>query len=360
MEKKMSKMIPILRIGRYKDASGRNYDITSQVLKELVESFKSKTAPLVKGHPTNDAPAMGWVEKLKIEGDKLLASFSEVTEAFQEEVAQSAFRNISASFFMPLSESNPAKGKYCLRHVGALGASRPAIPNLGTLQEALSFTEDSDGIVCLSEYEESQPKENILEKMIVGLLAKALKKQREEMIIEVKKIISSANFNENQQNGGSEDMSDAQKTARELELENELKKAQEETKRLQTEADKKDISVQVKAEVDKVVKDKNLDEATTKSLTEKAEKMAESGVDPKEAVASFSEFIPDNSKAKTGNRFTGQDPSPKKGVANFAEGDTPVEHTEEFAVEVEKLCKDGANRNDAYRTAKVNLERGTK
>ena len=366
----MSKMIPILRIGRYKDASGRNYDITSQVLKELVESFKSKTAPLVKGHPTNDAPAMGWVEKLKIEGDKLLASFSEVTEDFKEEVEQSAFKNISASFFMPLSESNPNKGKYCLRHVGALGASRPAIPNLGTLQEALAFSEDEDGVICFSEHEEAPVKESILEKMIVGLVAKALKKQKEEMIAEVKKIISSANFNEGHSpystnknekpNKEEEGNMSIEKTARELELENDLKKSQDENKRLTAEKEKDERSRVITEEVSKVAKEKNLDEDTTKSLTEKSEKMAESGVDPKEAVASFAEFIADNSATKTKSRFAGENPRQGKGVASFAEGDTPIEETAEFADEVENLTQKGLNRKDAFTQAKSNLERGTK
>ncbi len=134
--KTMGKFIPILRVGRYKDASGRNCDITPQVLTDIVESYKSKSAPLVKGHPQSDAPAMGWIDKLKIVGNELQASFSDITEEFQHEVEQRSFKNISASFFMPLSDSNPSKGKHCLRHVGVLGASRPAIPNLGTLQEA--------------------------------------------------------------------------------------------------------------------------------------------------------------------------------------------------------------------------------
>ena len=360
----MPKMIPILRIGRYKDAGGRNYDITPQVLKELVESFKSKTAPLVKGHPTNDAPAMGWVEKLKIEGDKLLASFSEITEDFKEEVAQSAFRNISASFFMPLSDSNPAKGKYCLRHVGALGASRPAIPNLGTLQEALAFSEYNDGVICFSEHEESPVKENILEKMIVGLVAKALKKQKEEMIVEVKKIIGSLNFSENnnqeENQEGEEGMLEPTKTAREIELENELSKSQDENKRLTTEKEKEERSRVIAEEVTKVATEKNLDEATTQKLTEKAEKLAEGGTSPKEAVASFAEFIADNSPKSTTHRFGDKTPDPQKGAASFAEGDTPIEETAVFADEVERLCAGGTNRQDAFRMAKNNLEKGDK
>ena len=358
-------MIPILRIGRYKDASGRNYDITPQVLKELVESFKSKTAPLVKGHPTNDAPAMGWVEKLKIEGDKLLASFSEITEDFKEEVAQSDFRNISASFFMPLSDSNPAKGKYCLRHVGALGASRPAIPNLGTLQEALAFAEDDESISCFSEFTEQQT-EGLMEKIILKVFKDMMKNPN--FIKSLKEVLgTTVNFSEetspqeeNQPNGGSEDMSDTTKTAREIELENELSKSQDENKRLTAEKEKEERSRVIAEEVTKVATEKNLDEATAQKLTEKAEKLAEGGTSPKEAVASFAEFIADNSTKTTTHRFVDKTPDPQKGAASFAEGDTPIEETAEFADEVEKLCAGGTNRQDAFRMAKNNLEKGDK
>lgn len=123
----MAKMIPILKVGRYKDASGRSYDITPSMLKELAETYKPNTAPLVKGHPNNDEPALGWVDRVKADGDTLFASFSQVAESF---------KNVSASFFLPFSDANPAKGRYALRHVGALGAARPAIPELGTLRKA--------------------------------------------------------------------------------------------------------------------------------------------------------------------------------------------------------------------------------
>ncbi|MGL4393603.1 MAG: hypothetical protein ACRCS8_00025 [Brevinema sp.] len=87
----MSKFIPILRTGRYKDASGRVYDITPQMLQEIKDSYKSKSAPLVKGHPNADAPSMGWIDQLKLKGEELLASFSDIADSFKEEVAQSAF-----------------------------------------------------------------------------------------------------------------------------------------------------------------------------------------------------------------------------------------------------------------------------
>jgi len=361
----MAKFIPILKLGRYKDASGRNCDITPQILKDLTESYKVKSAPLVKGHPNNDAPAMGWIERLKIVGDELQASFCDITDEFRQEVEQGSFKNISASFFYPLSESNPVKGKYTLRHVGALGANRPAIPNLGTLKDALAFSEDEEGVSCIAEFSEEEENIGFFEKIIKKAIDKALKKQREEIIAEVKQSFQSLNFSEgqlssqnNKNNGGTENMSDLTKSTRELELEQELKKSQDEIARMKAEVEKGEISSKVKAEVSKVAKEKNLDEKTTKSLEEKATKLAETGIKPEEVVASLSEFIPDNSKQSTSHRFGNKIPTGEKGSADFSEGDDQdIENTAEFADEVMKLEKDGISRAEAFKQAKINLSK---
>ncbi|MGL4561947.1 MAG: hypothetical protein ACRCV0_06660 [Brevinema sp.] len=377
----MSKFIPILRTGRYKDASGRVYDITPQMLQEIKDSYKSKSAPLVKGHPSAEAPAMGWIDQLKIKGTELLASFAEVSEDFKKEVVEkSLYKNISASFYHPFSESNPNKGKHSLRHVGALGASRPAIPNLGTLDEALAFSENTEEITAYSEFPEPDTEESLLgrslfEKMIKPFIEKALKKQREEIMAEVKKSLQSFNFSESdQQNKGAgiqlspslasldsdilssrENMSE-QKTARELELEEKLSKAEKEIDLLKKEQDKAERSKIILEEVTKVKDEKNLDEATTKNLTEKAESLADKGVDAKEAVVNLSEFIPTQKKSVC-HRFEGMGTPSTKGTADFAEGDIPLQHTAEFADEIDKLSKEGLGCQEAHARAIENLNK---
>ncbi|MGL4676464.1 MAG: hypothetical protein ACRCWI_02205 [Brevinema sp.] len=379
-------MIPILKVGRYKDASGRNYDITSQVLREIQESYTSKSAPLVKGHPTSEAPAMGWIDKLKVIGEELLASFSEVTKEFKKKVEQNSFRNVSASFFMPLSESNPQKGKYCLRHVGALGASRPAIPNLGTLQEALAFSEDEESISCYAEFSEQEESVGFFEKLIKGAIESSLKKQREEIMSEVKQIVGSINLNENQINqeagiqllpsmatldsdilsSGGKDMSektvkadpncacqhDSHRMSRELELEQENQKQKEEIDRLKSEQDKVERSKTIADEVAKVKEEKNLDEETVQKLTEKAE--ASSETDGKKAVANFSEFI-EKRTVRTQHRFGNY--GLETGTANFSEDHTPLEHTAEYADEIDKLTKEGVGRQEAHHQAMQKLSK---
>lgn len=149
--KKISQEIAVLKTGRYTDMTGRVYDITQQILEDIAAHTPKNSTPLVKGHPASDAPAMGWVEKLSASRGILWAKFRDINPEFAEEVKAEAFKNVSASFYLPFTQGNPKQGHYCLRHVGALGASRPAIPELGTLQEALAFASTEELMTVFSE-----------------------------------------------------------------------------------------------------------------------------------------------------------------------------------------------------------------
>lgn len=357
----MAKMIPILKVGRYKDASGRSYDITPSMLKELAETYKPNTAPLVKGHPNNDEPALGWVDRVKADGDTLFASFSQVAESFKNEVAEGLFKNVSASFFLPFSDANPAKGRYALRHVGALGAARPAIPELGTLQEALAFAESGDGIVCFSDWEDSEEKkETLLFKMIKPLLYPLLEDYKQEIMAEVLTSLGLVSFSENNntQSGTDSGKENGEMTEREKELQDRLKRSEEERKRLIAEREASDNKNKLEAEITKLRETKKLDDAGAKSLLEKALDLVSAGKKPEEAVAAFAEFLPDAEPQKTGNRIATPPANHNgKGTAGFSEGNRPIEHTAEFADEVEKLAKEGLDRAAAYSQAKQNLSK---
>lgn len=378
----MAKMIPILKVGRYKDSSGRSYDITPSMLKELAETYKPNTAPLVKGHPNNDEPALGWVDRVKADGDTLFASFSQVAESFKNEVAEGLFKNVSASFFLPFSDANPAKGRYALRHVGALGAARPAIPELGTLQEALAFAESGDGIVCFSDWEDGEErKETLLLRMIKSLLYPLLEDYKQEIMAEVLTSLGLASFSENNNTQTIENnktgkaipahtasmpardknilfLGEDSMTEREKELQEQLKRSEEERKRLIAEREASDNKNKLEAEITKLRETKKLDDAGAKSLLEKALDLVHAGKKPEEAVAAFAEFLPDAEPQKTGKRIATPPANHNgKGAASFSEGNTPIEHTAEFADEVEKLAKEGLDRAAAYSQAKQNLSK---
>ncbi len=330
----MPKFIPILRVGRYKDASGRNCDITPQVLTDIVESYESKSAPLVKGHPNNEAPAMGWIDRLKIVGNELQASFSDITEEFQHEVEQRSFKNISASFFMPLSDSNPSKGKHCLRHVGVLGASRPAIPNLGTLQEALAFSEDRLSITTPER--ESSP-------LTPEQMSLTFCQEGEELLL------CFSEFAESEESVGFFEKLLKSAKPKNDDLLQELDKAKQELKELKALLLQKAFEEQIQ----QFVVDKKLDENKAKSFREMVLKYSQRGTSPEEVIANFSEFISSGEEVRT-HRFGENTPPEQIGSVNFAEN---IEHTAVFADEVDKLCQNGMTRSDAYKQAKQNLEK---
>ena len=318
-------MIPILKIGNYTDATGKKYQITSQILDEIVESYQPYSAPLVKGHPTNEDPAMGWIDKLKIIGDKLFASFIDISEDFKKEIKQNHFKNISASFFLPTAPSNPQQGKYCLRHVGALGAARPAIPNLGKLQTILSFSEENNDVVAFfSEYPYS--------------LRDKIQVFNEQSLI-----------NKNQGN---------RMNTKEQELYIQLQEALSEIIKLKEELKKKQIKKEIDLEIEKIIVDKKISSEMAEQVRIKALKLSEKGINPQESVASFTDFIQDYYQPIYSHRFQDKVPTPEKGIANFSET-TSIEESAVFADEVEKFYAEGLSRSDAYKQAKNILSKNS-
>lgn len=86
-------------------------------------------APACIGHPEHDAPAFGWVDRLKRSGSTLLAKFREVDPGFESLVKAGRFKKRSAAFYLD------GAGKVAgLRHVGFLGAMPPEVKGLANLK----------------------------------------------------------------------------------------------------------------------------------------------------------------------------------------------------------------------------------
>jgi hypothetical protein len=118
--------------------------ITAREVDEAVSTYDAEKspAPLVFGHPTSDKPAHGWIAGLRREGDKLLATLKDVSAEAIEKVKAKAFRNRSIAFWHPEHSSNPAAGKWGIRHLGLLGAAQPGIPGM----KPLTFSADDTAI----------------------------------------------------------------------------------------------------------------------------------------------------------------------------------------------------------------------
>jgi len=118
--------VEIFRAGRHTDNAGQAREWTERDLDQVVSSYDPKLheAPVVVGHPANDAPAYGWVRGLRRAGERLLAKMELVPE-FVEALRQKLYKKRSAAFYADLN----GKGLY-LRHVGFLGAAPPAVKGL--------------------------------------------------------------------------------------------------------------------------------------------------------------------------------------------------------------------------------------
>lgn len=135
----------IFRTGTHTDSKGKSRTWTTEDLDHAVESYdpKKREAPLVLGHPKDNGPAFGWIEKLRRTGDVLEAVFKQVPESLRQAVAAGRYKQKSVSFYQDGS----------VRHVGLLGAAQPAIEGLGEVKfngadefNAYNFTEEDMNI----------------------------------------------------------------------------------------------------------------------------------------------------------------------------------------------------------------------
>jgi hypothetical protein len=133
--------IEVFRAGSYGD-KGR---FTQQDLDRIVASYDpaKHEAPVVAGHPEHDAPAYGWVEGLKRQGDVLMAKLKQVPAAFEQAVKDGRFKKRSVALY------GDAASGFSLRHVGFLGAMPPEVKGLADVKfgqgeyRAIEFTEET-------------------------------------------------------------------------------------------------------------------------------------------------------------------------------------------------------------------------
>ena len=125
--------IEIFATGTWTSAEGHTDEWTLEDLQEIVSSYDAvnSPAPIVIGHPEIDSPAFGWIESLKVEGEKLLAKPKQLADEFKDWVKRGLYKKISISLFPDMT----------LRHVGFLGGVAPAVKGL----KPVSFTKKKAG-----------------------------------------------------------------------------------------------------------------------------------------------------------------------------------------------------------------------
>lgn len=143
------KPFEIFRAGRHTSSQGTTLSFGEDELSAVVASYDPALheAPIVVGHPRQDAPAYGWIESLTLKDGRLIAVPRDVNPEFAELVKAGSYRKRSAAFYRPDSPNNPTPGRYHLRHVGFLGAEPPAVKGL----KAVEFSDADDGFVEFSD-----------------------------------------------------------------------------------------------------------------------------------------------------------------------------------------------------------------
>jgi len=116
------KAFEIFKTGKHTSDKGITREYTTDDLDKIAANYNpdEHEAPIVIGHPKNNAPAYGWIEKLQRVGEKLIAIPKQVNQAFADMVKDGAFKKRSISI------TNDLK----LNHVGFLGAAAPAVKGL--------------------------------------------------------------------------------------------------------------------------------------------------------------------------------------------------------------------------------------
>lgn len=146
-----------IKPGRYLDASGTPREFTADDLAASAAAYDVALheAPVVIGHPADNAPAFGWVRGARFDGQALALDADQVNPDFAEMVKSGAFKKHSISFYPPTDPRNPKPGVWYPRHIGFLGAQPPAIKGLpqaefaeGDQSITIDFSEvDPDGLV---------------------------------------------------------------------------------------------------------------------------------------------------------------------------------------------------------------------
>ena len=146
--------IEAFHVGTFTDMHGRKFSYTHEDLRAMCAAYDPAVfaAPLVIGHPTTEAPALGCLGKLAMQGDRVVAAdHDQVNPEFAGLVKDGAYKKVSLSLFKPDAPDNPKPGVWYPRHLGFLGAQQPALTGL----KAVNFAGGQDGYVTFSaEYDD--------------------------------------------------------------------------------------------------------------------------------------------------------------------------------------------------------------
>jgi hypothetical protein len=142
----------IARPGVWRGSKGtepQDIEITLGDLQDIVRDYNHSTlkAPITLDH-SHAGPAYGWVEAVRVAGDKLQARFSGVSDHLKYLLKNQAYANKSIEMYKPFKET----GRAYLSALTFLGSAMPAVKGLDPVPSA--FGEQAENcytVIALAE-----------------------------------------------------------------------------------------------------------------------------------------------------------------------------------------------------------------
>ena len=119
----------IFKTGSHTSDKGISKEYTLDDLNFIANSYKpdEDEAPIVIGHPEDNDPAFGWVSSLSVSEDGKL-----IADAPEDKLHPDFLNALKEGIYKKRSISLTPEGK--LRHIGFLGAAKPAVKGLSDIQ----------------------------------------------------------------------------------------------------------------------------------------------------------------------------------------------------------------------------------
>jgi len=155
--------VEILAVGKWHGSVTRTYKL--ETLQNLVKSFKALLAdrelnyepPLKLGHDDDQAiiqesgfPSIGWVQALRVKGDKLVADFKGVPKKLADVIKAGGYKKVSSELYFDYSiggKTWPA----VLKAVALLGADVPAVKTIADIRAAYDENAIPEVVVYMAE-----------------------------------------------------------------------------------------------------------------------------------------------------------------------------------------------------------------
>ncbi|WP_337871615.1 hypothetical protein [Ignavibacterium sp.] len=177
------KWFAIFKTGKHTDSNGITKDWTEADIDNIVSSYdpSKHEAPIVIGHPKDNSPAFGWIDKLKRIGDTLYALPRQLVNDFVEMINKGMFKKRSISLYPDGT----------LRHVGFLGATPPAVKGLPDVEFKDIEKDTNIELPGMNDYEEDQ---NTNDDEVINHLKKKLNEYADQINNNKEKLLKLAEY----------------------------------------------------------------------------------------------------------------------------------------------------------------------